>query len=85
MKKGESESPLLDYDGKYYRLKGVCIEPKPYQKPRPPIMIASWGSEQGLRRVAKYGDGWMASADNITPDKFREKWMLLLNYRRENE
>jgi len=25
----------------------------------------------------------MASAYNITPDKFREKWMLLLNYRRE--
>jgi hypothetical protein len=46
-------------------------------------MIASWGSEHGLRRVAKYGDGWMASAYNITPDKFREKWMLLLNYRRE--
>jgi alkanesulfonate monooxygenase SsuD/methylene tetrahydromethanopterin reductase-like flavin-dependent oxidoreductase (luciferase family) len=81
--KGEPESQLLDYDGKYYRLKGVCIDPKPYQKPRPPIMIASWGSEQGLRRVAKYGDGWMASAYNITPDKFREKWMLLLNYRRE--
>ena len=81
--KGEHESQLLDYYGKYYRLKGVCIDPKPYQKPRPPIMIASWGSEQGLRRVAKYGDGWMASAYNITPDKFREKWMLLLNYRRE--
>jgi len=46
-------------------------------------MIASWGSEQGLRRVAKYGDGWMASAIHITPDKFREKWRLLLNYRRE--
>jgi len=61
----------------------VSIDPKPIQKPHPPIMIASWGSEQGLRRVAKYGDGWMASAYNITPDKFREKWRLLLTYRRE--
>jgi probable F420-dependent oxidoreductase len=81
--KGEPESRSLDYDGKYYRLKGASIQPKPYQKPHPPIMIASWGSEQGLRRVAKYGDGWMASAYNITPAKFREKWTLLLNYRRE--
>lgn len=79
----ETKSSIVDYEGKYYRLKGVSIDPKPFQKPRPPIMIASWGSEQGLRRVAKYGDGWMASAYNITPDKFKEKWNLLLTYRRE--
>lgn len=81
--KSDTDSQSFNYDGKYYRLKGVSIQPKPYQKPHPPIMIASWGSEQGLRRVAKYGDGWMASAYNITPAKFREKWKLLLNYRRE--
>jgi len=81
--KDEPDSQSLDYEGKYYKLKGASIQPKPYQKPHPPIMIASWGSEQGLRRVAKYGDGWMASAYNITPAKFREKWTLLLNYRRE--
>jgi alkanesulfonate monooxygenase SsuD/methylene tetrahydromethanopterin reductase-like flavin-dependent oxidoreductase (luciferase family) len=46
-------------------------------------MIASLGSDQGLRRVAKYGDGWMASAYNITPTKFREKWSLLMSYIRE--
>lgn len=81
--KGEPGLQSFDYDGKYYRLKGASIQPRPYQKPHPPIMIASWGSEQGLRRVAKYGDGWMASAYNITPDKFREKWKSLLNHRRE--
>jgi len=81
--KDEPDSQSLDYEGKYYKLKGASIQPKPYQKPHPPIMVASWGSEQGLRRVAKYGDGWMASAYNITPAKFREKWMLLLNYRRD--
>ena len=79
----ETKPSSVDYEGKYYKLKGVSIDPKPIQKPRPPILIASWGSEQGLRRVAKYGDGWMASAYNITPDKFREKWRLLLSYRRE--
>ena len=47
-------------------------------------MIGSWGSsEPGLRRVAKYGDGWMASAYNITPDKFKEKWKTLLSYRKD--
>jgi alkanesulfonate monooxygenase SsuD/methylene tetrahydromethanopterin reductase-like flavin-dependent oxidoreductase (luciferase family) len=72
----------IDYDGKYYHLEKISIEPKPFQKPHPPIFIGTWGSsEAGLRRVAKYGDGWMASAYNITPDKFKEKWKILLSYR----
>jgi alkanesulfonate monooxygenase SsuD/methylene tetrahydromethanopterin reductase-like flavin-dependent oxidoreductase (luciferase family) len=42
------------------------------QQPRPPIWIASWGSPAGLRRVARLGDRWLASAYNTTPDRFRE-------------
>jgi alkanesulfonate monooxygenase SsuD/methylene tetrahydromethanopterin reductase-like flavin-dependent oxidoreductase (luciferase family) len=37
---------------------------------RVPIWIASWGSPAGLRRVARHGDGWVASAYNIGPDRF---------------
>jgi alkanesulfonate monooxygenase SsuD/methylene tetrahydromethanopterin reductase-like flavin-dependent oxidoreductase (luciferase family) len=72
----------IDYDGEYYQLKKITIEPKPFQKPHPPIFIGTWGSsEAGLRRAAKYGDGWMASAYHITPDRFKEKWKILLSYR----
>jgi alkanesulfonate monooxygenase SsuD/methylene tetrahydromethanopterin reductase-like flavin-dependent oxidoreductase (luciferase family) len=39
---------------------------------RPPIWIASWGSPAGLRRVARLGDGWLASGYNTTPDGFRQ-------------
>jgi alkanesulfonate monooxygenase SsuD/methylene tetrahydromethanopterin reductase-like flavin-dependent oxidoreductase (luciferase family) len=39
---------------------------------RPPIWIASWGSPAGLRRVARLGDGWLASGYNTTPDAFRQ-------------
>jgi len=76
-------SKLVDYNGKYYQLEKIWIEPKPFQKPHPPIFIGTWGSsEAGLKRAAKYGDGWMASAYNITPDKFKEKWKVLLSYRK---
>jgi alkanesulfonate monooxygenase SsuD/methylene tetrahydromethanopterin reductase-like flavin-dependent oxidoreductase (luciferase family) len=76
-------STCMDFNGKYYRLEKISIEPKPFQKPHPPIFIGTWGSsEDGLRRAAKYGDGWMASAYNITPDKFKEKWKILLSYRK---
>ena len=36
-----------------------------------PIWIGSWGSEAGLRRVARLGDGWLASAYNTTAEKLR--------------
>jgi alkanesulfonate monooxygenase SsuD/methylene tetrahydromethanopterin reductase-like flavin-dependent oxidoreductase (luciferase family) len=80
----KSRSPTyIGYNGKYYQLEKISIEPKPFQKPHPPIFIGTWGSsEAGLRRAAKYGDGWMASAYNITPDKFKEKWNTLLSYRK---
>jgi alkanesulfonate monooxygenase SsuD/methylene tetrahydromethanopterin reductase-like flavin-dependent oxidoreductase (luciferase family) len=80
----KSASPSnIDYNGKYYQLEKISIGPKPFQKPHPPIFIGTWGSsDAGLRRVAKYGDGWMASAYNISPDKFKEKWNTLILYRK---
>lgn len=34
------------------------------------LRIGSWPSEAGLRRVARLGDGWFASACNTTPEAF---------------
>ena len=60
------------FEGEFYTTRGVVLEPRPVQRPGPPIWIASWGSPAGLRRVARLGDGWLASAYNTTPDRFRE-------------
>jgi alkanesulfonate monooxygenase SsuD/methylene tetrahydromethanopterin reductase-like flavin-dependent oxidoreductase (luciferase family) len=35
-----------------------------------PLWIGSWGSDAGLARVARAGDGWLASAYNTTPQEF---------------
>lgn len=78
------KSRLSTFVGNYYKMEGISKEPQPVQKPHPPILIGSWGSEVGLKRVAKCGDGWMASAYNITPEKFKEKWKIVLSYRRSN-
>jgi alkanesulfonate monooxygenase SsuD/methylene tetrahydromethanopterin reductase-like flavin-dependent oxidoreductase (luciferase family) len=75
-------SKSIDYKGKYYTLRDIILLPKPVQKPHPPIYVGSWGSEVGLKRLAKYSNGWMASAYNITPAKFKEKWNFLLSYRK---
>jgi alkanesulfonate monooxygenase SsuD/methylene tetrahydromethanopterin reductase-like flavin-dependent oxidoreductase (luciferase family) len=60
------------FEGEFYATRGVVLEPRPVQRPGPPIWIASWGSPAGLRRVARLGDGWLASAYNTTPDRFRQ-------------
>jgi alkanesulfonate monooxygenase SsuD/methylene tetrahydromethanopterin reductase-like flavin-dependent oxidoreductase (luciferase family) len=72
----------FDYKGKYYALKDISLTPKPVQKPHPAIYVGSWGSDVGLKRLAKYSNGWMASAYNITPAKFKERWNFLLAYRK---
>ena len=59
------------YSGRFYNTVGIDLEPKPLQKPSPPIWIGSWGSDAGLRRVARLGDGWLASAYNTMPDQFK--------------
>jgi alkanesulfonate monooxygenase SsuD/methylene tetrahydromethanopterin reductase-like flavin-dependent oxidoreductase (luciferase family) len=78
----DNSSRLFDYKGKYYALKGILLTPKPVQRPHPPIYVGSWGSDVGLKRLAKYSNGWMASAYNISPAKFKEKWNFLLAYRK---
>jgi alkanesulfonate monooxygenase SsuD/methylene tetrahydromethanopterin reductase-like flavin-dependent oxidoreductase (luciferase family) len=60
------------FEGEFYATRGVVLEPRPAQRPGPPLWLASWGSPAGLRRVARLGDGWLASAYNTTPDRFRE-------------
>jgi probable F420-dependent oxidoreductase len=46
------------FDGKYYQISDTGFEPKPVQKPHPPIWIGGH-SGPAVRRAAKYGDGWM--------------------------
>jgi len=58
------------FEGEFYSTEGIVLEPRPAQQPGPPIWIGSWGSEAGLRRTARLGEGWLASAYNSTPEQF---------------
>ena len=69
------------FEGEFYSTRDVVLQPRPVQRPGPPIWVASWGSPAGLRRVARLGDGWLASAYNTTPEAFtaaRRKLAALL-------
>jgi alkanesulfonate monooxygenase SsuD/methylene tetrahydromethanopterin reductase-like flavin-dependent oxidoreductase (luciferase family) len=55
---------------RYYAVPDSPLAPPPRQSGGVPVWIGSWGSEAGLRRVARLGDGWLASAYNTTPERF---------------
>ena len=44
------------YQGKYYFLKDAICEPKPIQKPHPPITIGGSGEKHTLKVTAKYAN-----------------------------
>lgn len=65
---------------KRYRLQGLKASPIPLQKPRPLILVGG-GSEGAFRRVARFGDGWHATATNH--DAFRQGQMAVDRYWKE--
>jgi len=52
--------PSIDFTGTHYQVRAMGMEPKPPQGAALPIWIGG-NSEAALRRVGKYGDGWLAS------------------------
>ena len=50
--------PEASYQGEFVRFDRVWADPKPLQKPHPPIIIGGDG-EKTFDRVVEFGDGWM--------------------------
>jgi alkanesulfonate monooxygenase SsuD/methylene tetrahydromethanopterin reductase-like flavin-dependent oxidoreductase (luciferase family) len=51
------------FAGSYYNLRAAINEPKPVQKPHPPIWIGGAGEKVTLKLVAQYGDACNFNAD----------------------
>jgi FMNH2-dependent dimethyl sulfone monooxygenase len=56
--------PVTNYKGRFYEITEGVLEPKPVQKPHPPIW---WGgqSEKSRQLVADLADGWLMSASTL--------------------
>jgi F420-dependent oxidoreductase-like protein len=68
------------WKGQYYEIKEAYCNPKPVQKPHPPILIGGAGEQLTLKMVARYADAWNAFG---SLDVFKHKIEVLASHCRD--
>jgi F420-dependent oxidoreductase-like protein len=58
--------PRTTFRGRYFHVEDAILEPKPVQKPHPPVMIAGGGEQMTLRAVARLADACNFVGGDIT-------------------
>jgi len=85
----------VSFEGEHYRFEGLTLEPKPLQRPHPPIWIGG-GTQpseklyaQGvdtiqpvLRRIARYADAWVPHS-SATAEMVAGDWASIRGYMAE--
>jgi alkanesulfonate monooxygenase SsuD/methylene tetrahydromethanopterin reductase-like flavin-dependent oxidoreductase (luciferase family) len=64
-----SPAETSTFTGRYFQLTDARCDPKPVQKPHPPICIGGNGEKRTLRTAARYAQHW--NFDSGTPEEFR--------------
>lgn len=67
--------PAIDLDGQIFQVRDALMEPKPFQKPHPPLWIGGH-SPAAIRRAVRHGDGFIG-AGGATTAAFTEQVGLL--------
>lgn len=60
---------VFDFDGRHHRLRGTRNEPKPVQRPGPPLLLGGWG-DRVLRLAARHADIWNVPGPPHNPVEF---------------
>ena len=58
--------PRPSYAGRFYRFDNVALEPKPVQRPRPPLWVGG-NHRPSQRRAARYADAWHPTIFHVSP------------------
>jgi probable F420-dependent oxidoreductase len=61
----------VSFDGEFWQLKDAGMEPKPFQKPYPPLWFGG-SAPPALRRAVRHGDGFFGAGSTPTA-KFAEQ------------
>ncbi|MDA4111544.1 MAG: LLM class flavin-dependent oxidoreductase [Thaumarchaeota archaeon] len=78
-----AEKDPVDFEGKFVHSNSAVIDPKPIQKPNPPIWFGGH-RPQSLRMAGQYGQGWMPIGPRWfddsypKPDEYAEKKSVIV-------
>lgn len=67
--------PRATFHGECWNFDNVAMEPKPVQKPHPPIWFGA-RDETALRRAVRHGDGWMGAGSSTFDDFVRQTGLI---------
>jgi alkanesulfonate monooxygenase SsuD/methylene tetrahydromethanopterin reductase-like flavin-dependent oxidoreductase (luciferase family) len=67
--------PRVAFNGEFWQLQDAAMEPKPFQKPHPPLWFGA-ASEPALRRAVRLGDGFFGAGSSSTA-RFAEQVRLV--------
>lgn len=67
--------PEINFDGRFWQLAGASMEPKPVQKPHPPVWIGG-NQPAAVRRAARLGDAFFGAGSQST-EAFAEQTRLV--------
>jgi probable F420-dependent oxidoreductase len=63
--------PRVTLDGRFWQLENAAMEPKPVQRPHPPIWFGA-AAPAALRRAVRHGDGFFGAGSSTT-EQFAER------------
>jgi alkanesulfonate monooxygenase SsuD/methylene tetrahydromethanopterin reductase-like flavin-dependent oxidoreductase (luciferase family) len=61
---------VFDFKGEYYCVKDAILQPKPVQRPYPPLWFGTTGAYM-LRLAGRYADGWVPPVPGVSEDIYR--------------
>jgi alkanesulfonate monooxygenase SsuD/methylene tetrahydromethanopterin reductase-like flavin-dependent oxidoreductase (luciferase family) len=68
-----STQDRINFEGRFWQAKDLAMEPKPYQKPHPPLWFGG-GHPDSLRRAVRLADGYIGAGSTATADFIAEGW-----------
>lgn len=77
--------PTITFDGRFWQMHGAEMEPKPIQKPFPPLWFGG-GHPNALRRAVRFGGGFFGAGSSTTAqfrDQVRELRTILTDEGRD--
>jgi F420-dependent oxidoreductase-like protein len=70
----------VSFSGRYYQLREALLNPRPLQRPRPPILVGASGEQVALGIVARHADVWNSFG---SPEIFARKIEVLAEHCRK--